>query len=62
MMRSIPSTGNPNCLQTTSALLVRRLQLLSQTVPQVLLWHISTRPLVALPPRSLISSPAVHGI
>ena len=55
----IPSGLNPNCLQATRAL--RDPQKSSQTVPQILLLQISTRPLVALPPRSLMLAPS-HGI
>ena len=38
----IPVVGSPNCLQTTWASAVS--QKSSQTVPQTLLLHISTRP------------------
>ena len=44
----IPLSSNPSCLQATRASLVP--QKSSHTVPQTLLLHISTRPLVAVPP------------
>jgi hypothetical protein len=48
-----PVVLNPSCLQTTWALAA--LHWLSHTVPHSLLLQISTRPLVVLPPSSLMA-------
>ena len=57
---SLPILGNPNCRHATSASIVS--QSSSHTVPQILLWQISTRPNhMALAPSSLMA-PSVHVI
>ena len=53
-----PNVGSPSCLQTTLASVMSHKS--SHTVPQILLLHISTRPLMLVPPTSLMS-PCVHG-
>ena len=54
---SVPEWGSPSCLQATTASDIS--QELSHTVPQILLWQISTRPWVLVPPWSLMA-PWVH--
>ena len=50
---NIPTSENPSCLQATLVSDVP--QKSSHTVPQMLLWHISTRPVMLLvPPLNLI--------
>lgn len=57
-MGCIPLAGTPNCRQTTVASLV--LQKSSQTVPQTLLLHNSTRPSYSVEPPSSRRSPVVQ--